>query len=163
MIISDPLPGLVASMPQLGGVLGSALSFGTLSLLSLLSPQSFLLYGWRSAFLASAVLIFLGLYIRARVDETPQFVALASRGGLSRTPLWEAVRDSPKLVMLVRDAVLVGAGRGSLLGGMGYLWVGEGCGSLWARGGDPCGRPLTGCRTNAVHALDEEPHACVTR
>jgi hypothetical protein len=30
----DPLPGLVASMPQLGGVLGSALSFGTLSLLT---------------------------------------------------------------------------------------------------------------------------------
>ncbi|HVZ19223.1 MAG TPA: MFS transporter [Terriglobales bacterium] len=66
--------------PQLGAPLGFLLSGGTFLLLSrFLSDQQFFTFGWRLPFLASSVLVLLGLYVRLTITETPVFQAALER------------------------------------------------------------------------------------
>src|SRR6204780_5805677 len=58
--------------PQLGAPLGFFFSGGVFLLLSRsLADQRFFSFGWRLPFLSSAVLVFLGLYVRLTITETP--------------------------------------------------------------------------------------------
>ena len=60
--------------PQLGAPIGFLFSGGTFLLLSrLMTDQQFFTFGWRLPFLSSAVLVFLGLYVRLTITETPVF------------------------------------------------------------------------------------------
>jgi metabolite-proton symporter len=60
--------------PQLGAPIGFVLSTSTFLLLTaLLTEEQFFDYGWRIPFLASAVLVIIGLYVRLQLTETPAF------------------------------------------------------------------------------------------
>jgi MFS family permease len=60
--------------PQLGAPAGFILSGGVFLLLSrCLTDRQFLSFGWRIPFLASAGLVFLGLWVRLTITETPVF------------------------------------------------------------------------------------------
>jgi len=60
--------------PQLGAPIGFILSNGVFLLLSgLLSDEQFFSFGWRIPFLASSALVWVGLYVRLRLEETPVF------------------------------------------------------------------------------------------
>ena len=60
--------------PQLGAPIGFILSTSTFLLLTaLLSEEQFFDYGWRIPFIASAVLVVVGLYVRLQLTETPAF------------------------------------------------------------------------------------------
>ncbi|MBN2692432.1 MAG: MFS transporter, partial [Burkholderiaceae bacterium] len=60
--------------PQLGAPIGFILSSITFLLLTtLLSEQQFFDYGWRIPFIASALLVIVGLYVRLQISETPVF------------------------------------------------------------------------------------------
>src|SRR5258708_13258554 len=60
--------------PQLGAPIGFFLSGGVfLALSRWLTDKQFFAFGWRLPFLASAVLVFLGLYVRLTITETPVF------------------------------------------------------------------------------------------
>ena len=60
--------------PQLGAPLGFILSTGIfIGLTAVLTDAEFLAWGWRVPFLASATLVFVGLYVRLQVTETPAF------------------------------------------------------------------------------------------
>lgn len=60
--------------PQLGPSVGFLCANGLfLILLSLLSDEQFKSWGWRLPFLASAVLVLVGLYVRMSLTETPAF------------------------------------------------------------------------------------------
>ncbi len=66
--------------PQLGAPIGFFLSGGVFLVLSrLLTNQQFFAFGWRLPFLSSAVLVFLGLYVRLTITETPVFQASLAR------------------------------------------------------------------------------------
>ncbi|HVG27589.1 MAG TPA: MFS transporter [Acidobacteriaceae bacterium] len=80
--------------PQLGAPLGFLLSGGVFLLLSRwLTNAQFFAWGWRLPFLASAVLVLLGLYVRLTITETPVFQEAAQRGEQVRVPLVAVVRD----------------------------------------------------------------------
>lgn len=88
--------------PQLGAPLGFVLSGGAFLLLSkLLTDRQFFEFGWRLPFLASSVLVFLGLYVRLTITETPVFLAAMER----REPL-----RFPMLVVLRRHTRALAAG-----------------------------------------------------
>jgi metabolite-proton symporter len=71
---------LYGMFPQLGAPLGFLLSGGIFLVLSrLLTNAQFFAWGWRLPFLASAVLVLLGLYVRLSITETPVFQAAAKR------------------------------------------------------------------------------------
>jgi MFS family permease len=66
--------GRFGAAPQMGAPLGFLFSNGLFLLLGLgLSEADFIAWGWRVPFLASAVLVGLGLWIRLRITETPEF------------------------------------------------------------------------------------------
>ncbi len=85
--------GRFGSVPQIGLGLGLALGTGVFALLGeAMSKESFQSYGWRIAFVASIVLVAVGLVIRLRVLETPEFRDLESRGELVKVPIVEVFR-----------------------------------------------------------------------
>jgi metabolite-proton symporter len=72
---------LYGMFPQLGAPIGFLLSGGTfLGLSAWLTDKQFFSFGWRLPFLASAVLVLLGLYVRLTITETPVFEAAKRRG-----------------------------------------------------------------------------------
>ncbi|MFP5023414.1 MFS transporter [Pseudonocardia phyllosphaerae] len=82
--------GFWASAAQIGPPAGNLLSNGVLSLLTvLLTDVQFLDWGWRLAFLLSAVLVGFGLWIRLKLEDTPVFRAIAESGDRSSAPVQE--------------------------------------------------------------------------
>ena len=80
--------------PQLGAPLGFFLSGGIFLLLSRsLSNAQFFAFGWRLPFLASAVLVFLGLYVRLTITETPVFQKAAARHEQVGVPMAVVFRE----------------------------------------------------------------------
>jgi metabolite-proton symporter len=67
---------LYGMFPQLGAPIGFLFSGGIFLLLShWLTDKQFFAFGWRLPFLASAILVLLGLYVRLTITETPVFQA----------------------------------------------------------------------------------------
>jgi metabolite-proton symporter len=84
---------LYGMFPQLGAPLGFLLSGGTFLLLSRwLSDTQFFAFGWRLPFLASAVLVLLGLYVRLTITETPVFQASLQRAERVGVPMFTVFR-----------------------------------------------------------------------
>ncbi|MFC4003578.1 MFS transporter [Prauserella oleivorans] len=87
--------GWYGSWPQVGLGIGLALGTGLFALLGrLMDEEQFLSYGWRAAFLLSIVLVVVGLLVRLRVEETPEFERMRA-GATSRdvVPFVELFRD----------------------------------------------------------------------
>jgi MFS family permease len=79
--------------PQLGAPLGFLLSGGVFLLLSRwLTDNQFFAFGWRLPFLASAVLVLLGLYVRLTITETPVFQASVQRSEQVGVPMAAVLR-----------------------------------------------------------------------
>jgi metabolite-proton symporter len=86
--------------PQLGAPLGFFLSGGVFLLLSRwLTDQQFFSFGWRLPFLSSAVLVFLGLYVRLTITETPVFREALDRGQQVKVPMLAVFRDYSKALV----------------------------------------------------------------
>jgi MFS family permease len=85
--------GFWASAAQVGPPLGTLIANGVLAILAgALSEDAFLSWGWRLAFLLSAVLVAFGLLIRSRLEETPVFRELEARGDRPTAPVSEVLR-----------------------------------------------------------------------
>lgn len=92
--------GFYASIPQIGLAIGLCLSSGVVALLSLLPNEAFMSWGWRSAFVGSVVLIIIGLYIRLKVAETPDFAAVKEEQQEFKIPFVELIRTYPRNILL---------------------------------------------------------------
>jgi metabolite-proton symporter len=87
--------------PQLGAPIGFLMSGGTFLLLSEnLSNAQFLSFGWRIPFLASAVLVIIGLYVRLKISETPVFQAALERATRIRVPIFTVFREQPRALVV---------------------------------------------------------------
>ena len=83
--------------PQLGAPIGFFLSGGVFLVLSRwLTDKQFFAFGWRLPFLASAVLVFLGLYVRLTITETPVFQEALKRREQVKVPMLAVFRDHAK-------------------------------------------------------------------
>ena len=79
--------------PQLGAPVGFLAANGLFLILGvLLSPEDFQAWGWRLPFLASAILVGLGLWVRLSLSETPAFQKVLAEAEPSHVPLAEVVR-----------------------------------------------------------------------
>jgi metabolite-proton symporter len=93
--------GFSASWPQLGVPLGLVLSTGVVRITNgITGDTGFDNYGWRIPFLLSVVLIGVGLYVRLRVVETPEFTALDRENAVVAVPILEAVKRHPWEIVL---------------------------------------------------------------
>ncbi|MFJ1260225.1 MFS transporter [Cupriavidus sp. CuC1] len=88
--------GFYASLPQIGLAIGLCLASGVVALLSLtLTDAQFLAWGWRVAFLISAGMVFVGMYIRLNVKETPEFAVIKQRNAETQIPFVDMMRRYP--------------------------------------------------------------------
>ena len=93
--------GLLGSFAQLGVPLGLVLGTGSMTLLSAaLAPDAFNSWGWRVPFLASLVLVAVGLVIRLKILETPMFTKLVTERKTARTPVMDAIRHHWREILL---------------------------------------------------------------
>ena len=103
--------GFYASWPQFGVPAGNLLAAGALALMSAtMDDQAFLDWGWRVPFLASAVLVLVGWWIRQAVEESPLFRQAASEAR-DRFPIAEVLRRHWRQV-----AIGIGVKTGSNIG-----------------------------------------------
>ena len=74
--------------PQLGAPIGFVLSTGSFLILTgFMAEDDFLAWGWRLPFLASAVLVLVGLWVRLRITETPEFSRVIERAERVKAPI----------------------------------------------------------------------------
>jgi metabolite-proton symporter len=93
--------GFSTSWAQFGAPAGMVLANGALGLMTAsTSNDQFLAWGWRIPFLLSFALIFIGLYIRIGVFETPVFARLKDEGRVERSPVAEVLRRNWREVIL---------------------------------------------------------------
>jgi len=88
--------GRFGMFPQLGAPVGFVLANGLFLLLSLLlTPDQFRSWGWRLPFLASSLLVGVGLWVRLKLTETPAFAQAMAEAPPSHVPLAEVFRRYP--------------------------------------------------------------------
>jgi len=92
--------GFYGSWPQVGVPAGLLLGTGAFGLISLLPDEQFFAWGWRAVFLASIVLVAIGLYIRLQILETPAFTRLREAQEEAQVPFMELLRAQPKELIL---------------------------------------------------------------
>lgn len=100
--------GLYGIFPQLGPSLGFLLSSATFLLTSMtMSNEAFLAWGWRVPFLASAVLVLVGLIVRSTLEETASVDQLAGKGpGVRKLPVVELFRKQTKELVLATGSTI---------------------------------------------------------
>ncbi|MDQ0848306.1 MFS family permease [Arthrobacter sp. B3I9] len=92
--------GFWSSAAQIGPPAGNLMANGVLAVLAAaLSAQDFLSWGWRIAFLASALLVVFGLVIRLKLEETPIFKAIKGHGEAPKAPITDVFRQEPRALV----------------------------------------------------------------
>lgn len=103
----DHRRGFYGSWPQVGVPLGLVLGTGSFLVLDLtVAEADFQSWGWRIPFLASAVLIGVGMWIRLTVAESPVFRADQERRQVTRMPVLDVLRRYPKVILLAAGSFL---------------------------------------------------------
>ena len=92
--------GLAGAWVQQGSPAGSILATLMFLLVGLLPDEQFITWGWRIPFLMSAVLVIIGLVIRVKVEESPDFVAAKASKEVVSAPVLVALRTAPVLIGL---------------------------------------------------------------
>jgi MFS family permease len=90
----------MASWPQIGVPIGLLLGTGMMTVIALGFPDAFKAWAWRIPFLASLVLVAIGLWVRLKVMETPVFAALVEKKAVAKVPVLDVLRRYPKEVVL---------------------------------------------------------------
>jgi metabolite-proton symporter len=86
--------------PQLGAPIGFICSATIFLWLShSLTDDQFFAFGWRIPFLASAVLVALGLYVRLAIQETPVFRTAITRQERVKVPMFVVFRAYPRQLL----------------------------------------------------------------
>ncbi len=95
LLVSESAPaerrGLFGSFVQVGNPIGRLTATAVFALATRLPESDFLSWGWRIPFLASALLIIVGLIIRFQIDETPEFQKLRQNKKTVKMPVVEAL------------------------------------------------------------------------
>ena len=94
--------GFYVSFVEMGCILGFLLGATTVLVMNLIFSEAQMHdWGWRIPFLVAAPLGIVGLYIRSRLEETPEFVALQKAGKVKKNPLKETIVNHWRAVLIV--------------------------------------------------------------
>lgn len=117
LLVAESLPaerrGFWTAFPMIGGAAGNLLASGALGLLGVaLGNDAFVDWGWRIAFIASGLLIGVGVWMRTSVEESPLYLAYAERR--KRTPQASLATTVAGHAQSVLTVLLVKAGENAL-------------------------------------------------
>lgn len=87
------LRGFFGSFTQVGSAAGMLLATSAFAITQLaMTAEQFQSFGWRIPFLASAVLVIVGLIIRLGVEDAPQFQQLKAENNTAKAPIAEVLK-----------------------------------------------------------------------
>lgn len=90
-----------AMFPQLGAPIGFILSAGTFLVLGeTLSNEDFLAWGWRLPFILSVLLVIIGLYVRLKITETPEFQKAIDKHERVQVPITQILKWHKRSLVL---------------------------------------------------------------
>lgn len=100
--------GFYGAVPQIGALAGLALGgIVTIAARAVFPEDAFLSFGWRIPFLLSGVLLVAGLWIRARIDETPSFRKVRAEGATQKLPIATVLKHHWREVLISTGAKFV--------------------------------------------------------
>ncbi|MBA8823947.1 MFS family permease [Saccharopolyspora lacisalsi] len=99
---------LYGAFAQQGSPVGNLLATLAFVTIAWLPNEAFMSWGWRLPFLASAVLVLIGLFIRLRLNETPEMQQVIDSKQESKLPIKEVLSRYPRLVALGVGAGVAG-------------------------------------------------------
>jgi MFS family permease len=102
--------GRYAAMPQIGSPIGTLLSSGAFFAVALLPPESFDAWGWRIPFLAAFPLLYIAIWLRRRVEESPLFEQLLREHEVASSPVADVFRRSFPQLMVGAGTAFLGIG-----------------------------------------------------
>ncbi|MGV9868049.1 MFS transporter [Rhodococcus koreensis] len=108
---------------QQGAPGGSLLASAVFVLVNLLPEQQFLSFGWRIPFLASAVLIVVGLVIRLKLEESPDFVQVTKENKTASVPLARVLKTAMPILILGAFSTAVATTSYPMLQVFGLNWM----------------------------------------
>lgn len=106
--------GIFGSATQMGSPAGSLLAAIVVSVVAWLTGDAFTEWGWRIPFWLSAVIVLVGLYIRAGISESHDFQTARKKDAIVNLPIGEVLKNNWR-------SVLVGAGLGSANNAIYYM------------------------------------------
>ncbi|CAG7844176.1 Glycine betaine/proline/ectoine/pipecolic acid transporter OusA [Pseudoclavibacter triregionum] len=113
-----------AALPQIGSPIGTILSSGGFFLMSLLvTKDSFDAWGWRIPFLIAFPLLFLAVWLRSRLEESPVFTELLESNELEKAPVLTVLRHNFIHIIVGMMAAFLGVGGFYLVTGF-VTWYG---------------------------------------
>ncbi|WP_448658741.1 MFS transporter [Sphingomonas sp. CJ99] len=93
--------------PPLGAPVGFIAANGFFLILgALLDDAAFRDWGWRLPFIASSVLVILGLWVRLSLTETPAFAAAEAKGALPKVPIGTLLAQHPRETLAATGATI---------------------------------------------------------
>jgi len=92
--------GFFGSFAQVGSAVGGLMSTGMFLLMQQLPEEDFVSWGWRVPFLVSIVLVLVGLFIRLRIMESPEFEKIKETRRVVKVPVVELLRSDTRNVLL---------------------------------------------------------------
>jgi len=98
--------GFFGSFAQVGSAVGGLMSTGMFLLMQQLPEEDFMSWGWRVPFLASIALVFVGLFIRLRIMESPVFAQIKEARAVVKIPAVELLRTDAHNVLLAAGTYL---------------------------------------------------------
>ena len=105
---SDRRRGLIVTSIAWSGVVGFLVGSVTVTVLQVVLPAAAMdSYGWRIPFLLAGPLGLVGLYIRLRLTDTPEFTRLQQADKVAESPLREALRTSWPAILQVIGLMIV--------------------------------------------------------
>lgn len=100
------------SFVQIGSPIGLILSNGVFLVMAVPNPDAFSLWAWRLPFLVSFALVIVGVFVRWRLEESPEFAQLVEASDGARTqhlPLMTVLREQ-KMPMLLTAGTYLSCG-----------------------------------------------------
>lgn len=99
--------GFFGAVINTGASWGMLLGNGIFLLLSSLSDAAFAQWGWRIPFMTSAILVFVGMYMRLHIEESPAFEKLRATNEVNQMPVLEILRDHRRTVLAMALSYMI--------------------------------------------------------
>ncbi|AEK60923.1 MFS transporter [Collimonas fungivorans] len=96
-----------ASLPQMGSPAGLILALLSFRAVASMFHENLISWGWRIPFLASFVLLIIGVFIRIGVSESPEFESVVKAEGLAKFPVAEVLRTAWVPILLGAGAITI--------------------------------------------------------
>jgi MHS family shikimate/dehydroshikimate transporter-like MFS transporter len=98
--------GFFGSFAQVGSAIGGLMATGMFLVMQQLPEDDFLAWGWRVPFLISIVLVFVGVFIRLKIMESPVFARIKEARRVAKVPVVELLRFDTRNVLLAAGLYL---------------------------------------------------------